>query len=92
VREPTVPPSEAPGPAVSSYPVPPKTALFDLDHDRDKGIFRLKWPDGETEVFRDKPTRYLVLEPDPQTGEMKPVVKRGCPVYLCLCREEREIR
>jgi len=70
----------------------PRTALFDFEHDAQKGIFRLKWPDGTNEVFRDKPARYLVVEPDPETGEIKPVVKRGCPTYLYLCREEREVR
>jgi hypothetical protein len=51
----------------------------------------LKWPDGKTEYFRDSPARQLMVEPDPQTGEMRPVTKRGQPVYAYLCREEREL-
>ena len=70
----------------------PLTALFEFEHDADKGIFRLNWPDGKVEVFRDKPVRHLVVQPDAETGEMKPVIKRGRPTYLYLCREEREVR
>jgi hypothetical protein len=33
------------------------------------------WPDGRTERFRDNPVRHLVVEPDPQTGGMRPVTK-----------------
>ena len=40
----------------------------------------------------DNPTRFLCVEPDPETGAMRPVTKRGRPVYLYLCREEREVR
>ncbi len=43
-----------------------------------------------TERFRDKLVRYLVVEPDPETGELRPAVKAGGPVYLYLCREDRE--
>jgi hypothetical protein len=42
-------------------------------------------------VFRDEAVRFLVAEPDPETGELDPVVNyRGEPKYLYLCREERE--
>ena len=90
VHDPTGPgPEPPPRPA---EPLPqPKAALFDWEHDREKGIFRITWPDGRLEVFRDKPTRHLVVEPD-ENGEMKPVVKRGYPTYLYLSREEREVR
>jgi hypothetical protein len=93
----TVLPGAAVNPADTPLPPPeplskPRTALFDFEHDPAKGIFRIQWPDGETEVFRDKPVRHLVVEPDPETGAMKPDVQRGCPTYLYLCREEREIR
>jgi hypothetical protein len=52
----------------------------------------LTGPDGSTECFRDNPTRYLVVEPDAETSEMTPVLKRGRPTYLYLCREEQEVR
>jgi len=36
--------------------------------------------------------RYLTVDPDAETGELTPVVERGRPAYLWLCREEREAR
>jgi len=75
-----------------SYVVAPEEPAFSFEHDAQKGIFRLSWPDGKVEVFRDKPARHLVVKPDPETGEIKPVLQRGQPTYLYLCREEREIR
>ncbi len=65
---------------------------FSFEHDTQKGVFRLTWADGHFEVFRDKPDRLLVVEPDPETGKLKPVVKRGKPTYLYLCRQEHEVR
>lgn len=69
--------------------VPRPTVTF--KHDMEKRVFLLSGPDGTTEVFRDNPTRYLAVTPDPQTGEMKPVMKHGRPTYLWLCREEHEV-
>jgi hypothetical protein len=51
----------------------------------------LTWPDGRTERFRDNPARQLVVEFDRKTGEPRPVTTNGRPVYMYLCREEREI-
>jgi hypothetical protein len=70
---------------------PEKAPAFAFEHDREKAVYRLKWPDGEVEVFRDRPTRYLVLEPDRESGELRPAIKRGQPMYLYLSREEREV-
>src|SRR5438105_3136018 len=91
VRDQTGPGPEPPPPPQEPLPKP-RAALFDFEPDPEKGIFRIRWPDGETDGFRKQPVRYLVVEPDPETGEMKPIVKRGCPTYLYLCREEREVR
>jgi hypothetical protein len=64
-----------------------------FEHDAEKGIFRLTWANGEVEVFRDRPVRYLVVEPDPRTGQMRPVAaRRDWPMVVYLCREEREVR
>ena len=65
---------------------------FRFEHDRAARVFRLTAADGTVEVFHDNPTRYLRVEPDPQTGSMRPVKKHGRPVYLYLCRDEREAR
>ena len=68
----------------------PQNPPFQFAHDKDKGLFILTWPDGRVERFRDRPARQLMVEPDRQTGAMRPVIKRGQPVYVYLCREERE--
>ena len=61
-----------------------------FEHDPAGRVFRLTTADGAVESFRDNPTRYLCVEPDPETGVMRPVLKHGRPVYLHLCREDRE--
>jgi hypothetical protein len=73
-----------------TYEIPEDPRRFSFAHDPTKGLFSITNPDGTTELFRDKPSRYLVVEPDPDTGGMRPVVKGGRPVYLYLCREQRE--
>ena len=74
-------------PADPERPLPPR-----LEHDAAGRVFRLTTADGAVETFRDNPTRYLCVEPDPETGAMRPVMKHGRPVYLHLCREDREAR
>jgi hypothetical protein len=68
-----------------------KFKRFDFVHDAGKGAFVLTWPDGTTQRFRDRPTRYLVVESDTDTGELRPAVKFGLPVYLYNCREDKEL-
>ena len=74
-----------------TYVVEAPPRVFDFVHDNAKGVYVLTKPDGTTERFRDKPARHLVVEPDPVTGELRPATKGGLPVYLYLCREEREV-
>jgi hypothetical protein len=61
-----------------------------FERDKDKRLFKVAGPDGKTELFRDNPTRFLLVEPDPESGEMQPVIQRGRPAFIYLCREERE--
>ena len=63
---------------------------FRFEHHKEKRLFVLTWPDGRIERFRDNPARQLMVEPDPETGELRPVIKYGEPVYVYFCREERE--
>ena len=65
---------------------------FRFEHDPAAPAFRITKADGTVEVFRDNPVRYLCVEPDPETGAMRPVMRRGRPVYLFLCREDPEAR
>jgi hypothetical protein len=73
------------------YLVEPDTPAFLFEHDKRNRLFILTWPDGRTERFRDNPIRHLVVEPDPQTGEMRPVTKRVQPAHFYLSREERDL-
>ena len=65
---------------------------FRFEHDPAARALRITKADGTVETFRDTPTRYLCVEPDPETGAMRPVMRRGRPVYLFLCREDHEAR
>jgi hypothetical protein len=73
-----------------TYYIDEQTWRCNFLHDKAKGLFVLTKPDGTAKRFRDKPARHLVVEPDCETGDMRPAVKGGQPVYLYLCREERE--
>ena len=53
------------------------------------GVNVVTKPDGTTERFRDKPVRHLVVEPEPDTGEMRPAIKGGLP-YTCTCAVKSE--
>jgi hypothetical protein len=65
----------------------PATPKATCDHDRDKRLFRVTEPDGTTVDFHDRAVRFLVVEPDPETGEPEPVMERGGPKVVYLCRE-----
>ena len=69
----------------------PRARSFTFEHDQQKRLFTLTGPDGKTGHFRDTPVKYLMVEPDPETGSMQPVVKYGQPAMIYLCREEREL-
>jgi hypothetical protein len=72
---------------VYSYEIPPPA--FGFEHDVQRRVFRVRSSHGEVSVFRDRLVRYLAVRPDPKTGELMPVTKRGEPVFMYLCREER---
>ena len=82
------------GDAVTTYTYAADAAPppFGFEHDPTARVFRLTTADGKVEVWRDNPTRFLCVEPDPETGAMRPVMKLGRPVYLYLLREDREAR
>jgi hypothetical protein len=72
------------------YTIEDYPRAFNFNHDARNGVFVVTMADGTEERFRDNPTRHLLVEPDPDTGEARPVAKRGRPAYVWLCREERE--
>jgi hypothetical protein len=71
---------------VYSYKIPPPEMVWQVEHDRDQGVFRLTGPDGQTECFRDQPVGFLVVELDAETGQMKPEIRHSRPRILYLCR------
>src|SRR5260370_12234036 len=75
-------PGKATVPSPPCEPPPKPPPPFTFEHEREKGVFRLEWSDGEVEVFRDNPTRYLVVEPDLDTGELNPKTTPARPTHL----------
>jgi hypothetical protein len=81
------------GPNVYYYQFPERPARVKVEHDPEKRVIRVIGPEGPPAVFRDQPVRFLVVEPNPQTGEISWVPNRcGEPKHLYLCREEPERR
>lgn len=62
-------------------------ARFQVEHDRQKRLFEITGPDGKKTEFHDRAVQFLVVEPDPDTGELEPDVTRGKPKVMYLCRE-----
>jgi len=61
-------------------------ARFRIEHDRQKRLFEITGPDGKKTEFHGRAVQFLVVEPDPDTGELEPVVTRGKPKVMYLCR------
>jgi hypothetical protein len=61
-----------------------------VEHDRARRVLRVVTPEGEAMEFHDRPRRFLVVEPDPETGAPGPVMSRGRVKVLYLCAERGE--
>ena len=74
-------------------PIPaPVRPRLEWKHIAEKRLFALTH-DGETEYWRDNPTRSLVVEPDFNTGEMQPVLKgTGPSICGCARRNAKPVR
>jgi hypothetical protein len=59
----------------------PRAESFRFEHDKEKRVFRLTDAEGKTECIRDKPARYLVVEPDRETG--RPDQAQSVSVVSC---------
>jgi hypothetical protein len=70
---------------VFTYSWPAPVSPDRVEHDPEKRALRLTRPDGTTIAFRDQPIRFLVVEPDPQSGKLRPEVSmsKAKVVYLC---------
>ncbi len=75
------------------YAFPERPPRLNVEHDREKGVFRVAQPDGTTDVFRDEPIRFLVATRNPRTGETMPMLRYGELGVLVLVpgRKETEV-
>jgi hypothetical protein len=58
---------------VYSCELKPQADSFAFEHDEQRRLFTMTGPDGKTQYFCDNPGKYLMVEPDPKTGDMQPV-------------------
>jgi hypothetical protein len=65
---------------------------FTFNHDPRKGPFALTGPERKTEHFCDRPAKYVVVEPDTETGEWEPVLNHDKLVVMYLCRRNARFR
>ncbi len=59
----------------------------DVTYDRARHVIQIKVPGGKTAEFEDRPMRFLVMDRNPVTKALEPVIIRGEPLYYYLARE-----
>jgi hypothetical protein len=75
---------------VYTYSCPAPANPDRVEHDPEKRCLRLTRPDGTTTSFRDQPVRFLVVEPDSNSGKLRPAVSMGKAKVVYLCPEIAE--
>ncbi len=68
---------------------PPPEPKVDLTYDRSRHVIRIREPNGKTAEFDDRPVRFLVMDRNPVTKALEPVIIHGQPLYYYLAREIR---
>ncbi len=58
--------------------------------DRSRHVIQITREGEETAEFEDRPARFLLMDRDPQTKTVKPVLESGNPVYYYLASETGE--
>ena len=66
---------------------PPPEPKVDLTYDRSRHVIRIRETNGKTAEFDDRPVRFLVLDRNPVTKALEPVIIHGEPLYYYLARE-----
>jgi hypothetical protein len=56
-------------------------------YDRWRHLIQITQEGGETAEFDDRPVRFLLMDRDPKTKTLKPVMEWGNPVYYYLASE-----
>jgi hypothetical protein len=59
----------------------------EVAYDRSRHVIRITQEGDEAAEFDDRPARFLLMDRDPKTKKVKPVMERGNPVYYYLARE-----
>jgi hypothetical protein len=75
---------------VITYSCPAPGKPDRIEHDPKKRTLRLTRQDGTAIAFRDQPMRFLVVEPDPRSGKLRPAVCMGKAKVVYLCPEMAE--
>jgi hypothetical protein len=65
-------------------PVEPKV---EVTYDRARHVIKITQSGGKTAEFDDRPVRFLVMDRNPVTKALEPVIIRGEPLYYYLARE-----
>jgi hypothetical protein len=59
----------------------------EVTYDRVRHVIKITQPGGKTAEFDDRPVRFLVMDRNPVTKALEPVIIRGEPLYYYLARE-----
>ncbi len=54
---------------IYTYHLKVEPPRYQVEHDRERRVFRVTGPDGTSAAFRDQPVRFLVVQPDPRTAQ-----------------------
>ena len=63
---------------------------LEVDYDRSRHVIQVTQEGEKTSEFDDRPARFLLMDRDPETNKVKPVLEWGDPVYYYLAREAGE--
>jgi len=59
----------------------------EITRDPARRVIKVTGRDGKTALFEDNPTRFLVMDRNPVTKALEPVIIHGEPLYYYLARE-----
>ncbi len=60
---------------------------LEVDYDRSRHVIKITQEGEKPAEFDDRPARFLLMDRDPKTKKVKPVMEWGNPVYYYLASE-----
>ena len=60
---------------------------LEVDYERSRHVIKITQEGEKTAEFDDRPARFLLMDREPETKKVKPVMEWGNPVYYYLARE-----